>query len=108
LNQYQSTLNQYALTYTSEYNQEINGLKLRLEHSLRNKIDKQSYEFKNTINLLNAYSPLNSLARGYSISKQDEHILKLVNDVDYNKEIEIRLYDGIVNAKPFKKGEHNE
>ncbi len=108
LNQYQSTLNQYALTYTSEYNQEINGLKLRLEHSLKNKIDKQSYEFKNTINLLNAYSPLNSLARGYSISKQDEHILKLVNDVDYNKEIEIRLYDGIINAKPFKKGEHNE
>lgn len=108
LNQYQSTLNQYALTYTSEYNQEINGLKIRLEHTVKNKIDKQSYEFKNTINLLNAYSPLNSLARGYSISKQDEHILKLVNDVDYNKEIEIRLYDGIINAKPFKKGEHNE
>lgn len=108
LNQYQSTLNQYALTYTSEYNQDINGLKIRLEHTVKNKIDKQSYEFKNTINLLNAYSPLNSLARGYSISKQDEHILKLVNDVDYNKEIEIRLYDGIINAKPFKKGEHNE
>lgn len=108
LNQYQSTLNQYALTYTSEYNQNLNGLKIRLEHTVKNKIDKQSYEFKNTINLLNAYSPLNSLARGYSISKQDEHILKLVNDVDYNKEIEIRLYDGIINAKPFKKGEHNE
>lgn len=108
LNQFQTTLNQYALTYTSEYNQEINGLKLRLEHTLKNKIDKQNYEFKNTINLLNAYSPLNSLARGYSITKQDAHIIKLVEDVDYNREIEIRLYDGVINAKPIKKGEHNE
>ncbi|HET6785187.1 MAG TPA: exodeoxyribonuclease VII large subunit [Erysipelotrichaceae bacterium] len=108
LNQFQTTLNQYALTYTSEYNQEINGLKLRLEQTLKNKINKQNYEFKNTINLLNAYSPLNSLARGYSITKQDAHIIKLVEDVDYNREIEIRLYDGVINAKPIKKGEHNE
>jgi len=108
LNQYQSTLNQYALTYTTEFNQEINQLRLRLEHTMINKTDKYKYEFKNTLNLLNAYSPLNSLARGYSITKQDEHIIKLVEDVDYNKEIEIRLYDGVINASPLKKGDHNE
>jgi len=108
LNQFQSTLNQYALTYTSEYNQELNELKLRLEHILKNKVNKQNYEFKNTLNLLNAYSPLNSLARGYSITKQDAHIIKLVEDVDYNREIEVRLFDGVINAKPLKKGEHNE
>jgi exodeoxyribonuclease VII large subunit len=108
LNQYQNTLHQHALTYTQEFNQEINQLKLRLDHTLKVKIDRQKYEFSNTINLLNAYSPLNSLARGYSITKQSNHIIKLVEDVDYTNEIEIRLYDGVLNAKPLKKGEHND
>jgi exodeoxyribonuclease VII large subunit len=58
--------------------------------------------------MLNAYSPLNSLARGYSIVKQDNQIIKLIEDIDYNKVLEIRLYDGIIHSKPFKKGENHE
>lgn len=108
LNQLRSALNQRALMYTKLYEQRLNQLEVKLNNTILKSQEKNQYMFKNSINMLNAYSPLNSLARGYSIVKQENQIIKLIEDVDYSKELEIRLYDGIIHSKPFKKGENHE
>lgn len=108
LNSLKNKLNQLSLTQSKLYLSRLDQLKLKLNHSILSYQDKKAYQFKNTINILNAYSPLNSLARGYSITKQSGHILKLIEDIDYNSEIEVRLYDGLIYAKPIKKGDNND
>lgn len=108
LNQLKSALNQRAMMYTKLYEQRLSQLDDKLNNTILKSQEKNQYMFKNSINMLNAYSPLNSLARGYSIVKQNDQIIKLIEDVDYSKELEIRLYDGIIHSKPFKKGENHE
>jgi len=58
--------------------------------------------FGQTLKLLNAFSPLNSLARGYSIVSQEDKVIRLINDIDYDREMKIRLFDGTVRAKAMK------
>lgn len=101
-------LNQLSLTQSNIYTSKLDQLRFKLSHSIVSYQDKNKYLFKNSINMLNAYSPLNNLARGYSITKQSGHIVKLIEDIDYNNEIEVRVYDGIVYAKPTKKGDNND
>lgn len=108
LYQIHATLSQKAVSFTKGFEQKLNQAHLNLNHQVLMLHDRNRYKFNNTINILNAFSPLNSLARGYSISKQDGHIVKLVEDINYDKDIEIRLFNGVVYTKPYKKGENNE
>ncbi len=105
LNSLKTKLNQIALTQSKLSSTKLQQLQIELNHSIHVYKEKRNYEFKNTINVLNAYSPLNSLARGYSITKQAGHIIKTVEEVDYNHDLEIRLFDGTILTKPLKKGE---
>lgn len=47
--------------------------------------------------LLDAYSPLKILSRGYGVIYQQEHIMKSMKDIE-KEEIDIRMQDGIVHA----------
>jgi len=95
-------LNQISFTKSKEYFSILEQNKLKLNHSISSYQELNKNLFKQNISLLNAYSPLNSLSRGYSITKQNDRIIKLVGDLDYNKEIELRLFDGTIIAKPIK------
>lgn len=108
LDSYKNRLNQISFTKTKEYSSKIEQNKLKLSNSIRAYQDRNRNLFKQSVGILNAYSPLNSLARGYSITKQNGHIIKLIDDIDYNKEIEVRLYDGTIHAKPINKGDKND
>lgn len=108
LDSYKNRLNQISFTKTKEYSSKIEQNKLKLSNSIRTYQDKNRNLFKQSVGILNAYSPLNSLARGFSITKQNGHIIKLIDDIDYNKEIEVRLYDGTIHAKPINKGDKND
>ena len=57
--------------------------------------DKQT-QFVEIATKLDAMSPLKTLTRGYSIVEKDNKIVKSVNDLKENDEIEIRLQDGKV------------
>ncbi len=108
LDSYKNRLNQISFTKTKEYSSKIEQNILKLSNSMRAYQDRNRNLFKQSVGILNAYSPLNSLARGYSITKQNGHIIKLIDDIDYNKEIEVRLYDGTIHAKPINKGDKND
>ena len=49
-----------------------------------------------------AFSPLATLKRGFSVTYQNGKILGSVKDVDYSKEVSIRLADGRLKAIPQK------
>lgn len=102
LNAQQSRLSQRILSFTN--NQTIRLA--RTQDLLIKRIEQRTLlsqnAFGQTLKLLNAYSPLNSMARGYSIVSQDEKVIRLINDIDYNKDMKIRLFDGTIRAKAMK------
>ena len=57
--------------------------------------------------LLDAYSPLKVLSRGYSIVYNDEHIVKNINDVQKDDPIHVRVNDGMIHAVVQKKENNN-
>ena len=105
LNNYKNKLNQLALTQSKLFISKLDQANIKLNHSINNYQERKINQFKHSVGILNAYSPLNNLARGYSITKQSGHIVKLVEDLDYENELEVRLFDGTIYAKPIKKGD---
>ena len=105
LSNYKNKLNQLALTQSKVFISKLEQANIKLNHSVNNYQERKLNQFKHSVSILNAYSPLNSLARGYSITKQSDHIVKLVEDISYENDLEIRLFDGTIYAKPIKKGD---
>ena len=53
--------------------------------------------------MIESLGPLSVLRRGYSVSRQNERVLRSVEDIDLNENMEIRYADGYVISKPLKK-----
>lgn len=47
---------------------------------------------------VNALNPLNTLARGYSLTFKDDKLVKSVDDININDKITVKLNDGSINA----------
>ena len=60
--------------------------------------DKKTYMIKQ-ISKLDALSPLKTLTRGYSIIQKNGKVIKSVNDIKKDDEVDFRLTDGIAKAK---------
>lgn len=56
-------------------------------------------EFNKQVNLLDAYSPLKSLSRGYAIVQKENSSIKSIDDLNINDDINILLANGKINAK---------
>ncbi len=61
------------------------------DESMRKKLASQA-------SLLDAYSPLKVISRGYSIAYDNIHIIRSVNDVQINDPIHVRVNDGMIHA----------
>ena len=57
-------------------------------------VDISKQNFKNYLDLLNAYSPLNIIKKGYAIIEKDKKVIKSINEVDINDVLALRLNDG--------------
>lgn len=71
----------------------------KMEHSLKSKIDNEKRRYIKLVSTLDAYSPLKTLSRGYSIVEKNGKIIKSKNEMKTGENIEIRLVDGKVDAK---------
>lgn len=71
-----------------------------LENFGNKKINDSKFILENRIAKLDALSPLKTLTRGYSITslKDDNKVIKSINDVKNGDEIEVRVKDGKFNA----------
>ena len=76
------------------------------------RVPEFSYLYKNIFNerkahfvrlteKISAFSPLATLKRGYSLTYQNNKLLRSVKSLDKTKDIHIQLQDGSFTAKPY-------
>ena len=102
----EQSLSRYAhlLTSTikdnlSQLNLDINEYKNKLNNSVKFiKYKKENYLRQNA-SLLDAYSPLKSLARGYAIVEKDGEAIKSTDNLHTDDTLSIRMYDGKIITK---------
>ncbi len=70
----------------------------KLENLIKTRYEKDKTKYIEIVAKLDAYSPLKTLSRGYSITEKDGKIVKTVNDLKERDNILIHLVDGNKNA----------
>ena len=73
-----------------------------LNKSLDDILQKNKITLSKSIDLLDSYSPLKTLQRGYVVTSQNNKIIKSIKDIDYLENLETRFVDGIITSKPIK------
>lgn len=68
----------------------------KIEVGMRSILLKNQHALQKNCALLDAYSPLKVLSRGYSITKKGCSVIKSIEDVQRNDIIQTRLQDGII------------
>ena len=76
----------------------INKINLNLNKNLSLLVEKNDKEIEGVINKLILLNPLNVLAKGYSLTYLDSKLVKSINDVKENDEINIKVSDGTIDA----------
>lgn len=66
----------------------------RIQDTILNKLTISKKDLVNSITKLDALSPLKTLARGYSITKKEDKIIKKAKDLKTGDQITIRFSDG--------------
>ena len=102
----EQSLSRYAhlLTSTikdnlSQLNLDINEYKNKLNNSVKFIKDKKENYLRQNASLLDAYSPLKSLARGYAIVEKDGEAIKSTDNLHTDDTLSIRMYDGKIITK---------
>lgn len=76
---------------------------LKLEHALAYYREQNKQQLQQRLSLLDAYSPLKILMRGYAIPYQEDHVVYRIEDVSENAALRLRMQDGIVHTLVEKK-----
>lgn len=83
-------------------NKKANNLTL-MEHSITSAYQKRFTQAENLLKrykvLLEAYNPLDTLKRGYSITYKNGNLMKTVQDIQVNDILSIKLCDGTVDVQ---------
>jgi len=79
------------------------SLKHDLGSSLKGNLSIQSSNFAQTVGLLNAYSPLSVIQRGYSITKKDDKVIRSLDELKINDVLKTRINDGEIYSIVTKK-----
>lgn len=97
-----------SILYQGERIQHKNKQELfDINRNIKENIEKikvnESVSLKHQIELLDAYSPLKILKRGYSIAKRENKIIKSIDDVQTHDRLEILIHDGVLHAEVIDK-----
>ena len=79
--------------------QKIDSYLKQLENSIKTKHEKQKAKYMELVGKLDAYSPLKTLARGYSITEKEGKIIKTKKELNQGDLIEVKFVDGQVQAE---------
>ena len=93
---------QRLLMYAKQSVQENQNLLVQyqsqMEHALSVTADDRRTRLEKNMSLLNAYSPLLVLNRGYSVTYKNNKVINSTDTLEIGDEINIRLADGTVGA----------
>lgn len=76
----------------------LTSLKHDIVLSFTTMMNAKIANFSQTVGILNAYSPLAVIHRGYSITLKDGQIIRSVTEVKLNDELKIRINDGEIHS----------
>lgn len=68
---------------------------------------EQKQNFSRKVELLQAYSPLHILQRGYSIAMKEQHVITSTHDIEIGEVLETALTDGVVYSSVLRKETKN-
>lgn len=71
----------------------------QLENIIQFKQEKEKTRFGQLVAKLDAYSPLKTLSRGYSITQKDGKVIKTQAELESGDMVELRFIDGVKQAK---------
>ncbi len=67
-----------------------------LENRIRSRMEKEQKELSQKIQLLDAYSPLKVMERGYAVVYDHGHVAASVDEIKENDRLTVRMHDGLV------------
>jgi exodeoxyribonuclease VII large subunit len=79
----------------------------RASININNYINTKNIKFNNLIDKIDLLNPLNTLKRGYTITKQDNKVITSIGNVKLKENIEITFVDGRIIALVEEKNEKN-
>ncbi len=94
-----STVIKNARTIPEKLLQENIKSKLKAEQLLAVKLNDANKNLRHNAKLLSSLNPYDILARGYSIVKNGDNVIKSTDDVKIGDDVEIRLKEGSLNCK---------
>ena len=86
---------------------ELKNYQSDLYHFIKSILDKKRETFRHQVALVNAYSPLNSLERGYSLTYKEKQLVVSLDQINIGDELKIRLKDGTIQTKVEHKEKNN-
>ena len=103
LNQITHSLLQKQNQFTQEQKLLIHRYQSLLEQSIQKQLIQNRHRYASLIELLDAYSPLSVLKRGYAITMKENHVTKSIDEIDIDDQIKIKMNDGIIYANVTNK-----
>lgn len=76
----------------------VQNLQDRMHLSMKSTLKNKGRTLESSIRTLEALNPLTIMKRGYSISYQNDRVVKSVGDLNKDEPIRISLQDGVINA----------
>ena len=106
VNQKQQLLTQQTMRLTlqnpqrlvHQHQKGVQDLDQRMRVAAQKGLQAKGRSFSNIIQLLEALNPLKIMDRGYSLTYQNDQVVKSIEDIDSTKSLHIKLQDGVVIA----------
>lgn len=74
-----------------------------LKKNMESLYNKNVQDFAKSVSLLDAYSPLKTVSRGYAIVSKDNHIVRDIHDVNLKDTITVQIQNGTLQAEITEK-----
>ena len=96
------------LKLIEQQTQKIKNNELRLKNSLNNSYQMKKEKFVHVIEQLHLISPLATIARGYSITRDTNNkVIRKIEDVAIGDELKIQLNNGFILSEVKRTEEKN-
>lgn len=101
-----SLINSYVLKNPKNMyeikSQKLDNLVDKLNIHIKRNLNDKNNKFINILNKLDALNPINTIKRGYSITKSKDKVITSINSVGENDIITTDLVDGVITSKVVK------
>lgn len=105
-NRLNSLVNSYVLKNPKNMyeikSQKLDNLVDKLNIYIKRNLNDKNNRFINILNKLDALNPINTIKRGYSITKSKDKVITSINSVVENDIITTDLVDGVITSKVVK------